>query len=109
MAVGAIAHRFYLRKGMTIEAHYFSMTCSRRALNPCRAIVALFRGINVGKAKRIAMADLRVLLGKLGYTDVADAAEQRQRRVHRAPPSRSTSSPSAYARRFSRRPASMRS
>lgn len=33
--------------------------------------VALFRGINVGKAKRIAMADLRVLLGKLGYRDVA--------------------------------------
>jgi uncharacterized protein (DUF1697 family) len=33
--------------------------------------VALFRGINVGKAKRIAMADLRVLFGKLGYTDVA--------------------------------------
>lgn len=32
--------------------------------------VALFRGINVGKAKRIAMADLRALLGKLGYTDV---------------------------------------
>jgi uncharacterized protein (DUF1697 family) len=33
--------------------------------------VALFRGINVGKAKRIAMADLRKLLEKLGYTDVA--------------------------------------
>jgi uncharacterized protein (DUF1697 family) len=32
--------------------------------------VALFRGINVGKAKRIAMADLRVLLGKLGFTGV---------------------------------------
>ena len=32
--------------------------------------VALFRGINVGKAKRIAMADLRALLGKLGCTDV---------------------------------------
>jgi uncharacterized protein (DUF1697 family) len=32
--------------------------------------VALFRGINVGKAKRIAMADLRGLLVKLGYTDV---------------------------------------
>jgi uncharacterized protein (DUF1697 family) len=32
--------------------------------------VALFRGINVGKAKRIAMADLRKLLEKLGYTDV---------------------------------------
>jgi uncharacterized protein (DUF1697 family) len=32
--------------------------------------VALFRGINVGKAKRIAMADLRKLLERLGYTDV---------------------------------------
>ena len=32
--------------------------------------VALFRGINVGKAKRIAMADLRTLLAKLGYQDV---------------------------------------
>jgi len=32
--------------------------------------VALFRGINVGKAKRIAMADLRTLLSKLGYADV---------------------------------------
>ncbi len=33
--------------------------------------VALFRGINVGKAKRIAMADLRALLTKLGFKDVA--------------------------------------
>ena len=33
--------------------------------------VALLRGINVGKAKRIAMADLRVLLEGLGYTRVA--------------------------------------
>jgi uncharacterized protein (DUF1697 family) len=33
--------------------------------------VALFRGINVGKAKRIAMADLRALLAGLGYADVA--------------------------------------
>ena len=32
--------------------------------------VALFRGINVGKAKRVAMADLRALLESLGYTDV---------------------------------------
>jgi uncharacterized protein (DUF1697 family) len=32
--------------------------------------VALFRGINVGKAKRIAMAELRALLAKLGYRDV---------------------------------------
>jgi uncharacterized protein (DUF1697 family) len=32
--------------------------------------VALFRGINVGKAKRIAMADLRQLLGTMGFSDV---------------------------------------
>lgn len=32
--------------------------------------VALFRGINVGRAKRIAMADLRALLAKLGFTDI---------------------------------------
>jgi uncharacterized protein (DUF1697 family) len=32
--------------------------------------VALFRGINVGKAKRIAMADLRDLLANMGYTEV---------------------------------------
>ncbi|MEO6065124.1 MAG: DUF1697 domain-containing protein [Lysobacterales bacterium] len=30
--------------------------------------VALFRGINVGRAKRVAMADLRALLGDLGYS-----------------------------------------
>ena len=33
--------------------------------------LALFKGINVGRAKRIAMADLRRVLGGLGYTDVA--------------------------------------
>lgn len=33
--------------------------------------VALLRGINVGKAKRVAMADLRKLFEGLGYTDVA--------------------------------------
>lgn len=32
--------------------------------------VALFRGINVGKAKRVAMADLRALLEALGFTQV---------------------------------------
>ena len=32
--------------------------------------VALLRGINVGKAKRVAMADLRKLVEGLGYTDV---------------------------------------
>lgn len=33
-------------------------------------LVGLLRGINVGRAKRIAMADLRALLEELGYTDV---------------------------------------
>jgi uncharacterized protein (DUF1697 family) len=33
--------------------------------------VALWRGINVGKAKRLAMADLKALLGELGTTNVA--------------------------------------
>ena len=32
--------------------------------------VALLRGINVGKAKRVAMADLRKLVADLGYGDV---------------------------------------
>jgi len=32
--------------------------------------VALFRGINVGRAKRIAMADLRALLESMGFGDV---------------------------------------
>jgi len=33
--------------------------------------VAFLRGINVGKAKRVAMADLRTLLESMGYQDVA--------------------------------------
>jgi len=32
--------------------------------------VGLVRGINVGNAKRVAMADLRALVAKLGYGDV---------------------------------------
>lgn len=32
--------------------------------------VALVRGINVGRAKRVAMADLRALVERLGYRDV---------------------------------------
>jgi uncharacterized protein (DUF1697 family) len=32
--------------------------------------VALLRGVNVGKAKRVAMADLRALLESLGYSGV---------------------------------------
>jgi len=33
--------------------------------------IALLRGVNVGKAKRVPMAELRALLDGLGYTDVA--------------------------------------
>jgi uncharacterized protein (DUF1697 family) len=33
-------------------------------------LVALIRGINVGRAKRVAMADLRALVAGLGYGDV---------------------------------------
>lgn len=33
--------------------------------------VALLRGVNVGKAKRVPMAELRTLLTGLGYTEVA--------------------------------------
>jgi uncharacterized protein (DUF1697 family) len=32
--------------------------------------IALLRGVNVGRAKRIAMADLRKLVESLGYTEV---------------------------------------
>ena len=39
-------------------------------MNKPTAFVALLRGINVGKAKRIAMADLRKLVEELGYGDV---------------------------------------
>jgi uncharacterized protein (DUF1697 family) len=35
-----------------------------------RKLVALLRGINVGRAKRVAMADLRKLVEGLGYGDV---------------------------------------
>lgn len=35
-----------------------------------RCYVALLRGINVGRAKRIAMADLRTLIGELGFVEV---------------------------------------
>lgn len=33
-------------------------------------LIALIRGINVGKAKRIAMADLRAMIEGLGFSDV---------------------------------------
>lgn len=34
------------------------------------AFVALLRGVNVGKSKRVPMAEFRTLLSGLGYTDV---------------------------------------
>ena len=33
--------------------------------------IALLRGINVGKAKRVPMAELRALLAELGYSGIA--------------------------------------
>ena len=42
---------------------------SRMSAAPDRQ-VALIRGINVGRAKRVAMADLRALVEGLGYRDV---------------------------------------
>lgn len=38
---------------------------------PQNAYVALLRGINVGRAKRVPMADLRELFTELGYTGVS--------------------------------------
>jgi uncharacterized protein (DUF1697 family) len=35
------------------------------------SFVVLLRGVNVGKGKRVPMADFRALLGDLGYTGVA--------------------------------------
>jgi uncharacterized protein (DUF1697 family) len=40
-------------------------------VNEPTAFVALLRGVNVGKAKRVPMAALRELLAGLGYTGVA--------------------------------------
>jgi len=37
--------------------------------------IALLRGINVGKAKRVPMADLRALMEGLGYTGVRTLLE----------------------------------
>lgn len=42
----------------------------RRSGTAPRTCVALLRGINVGRAKRIAMVDLRALVAGLGYRDV---------------------------------------
>ena len=37
---------------------------------PSKCYVALLRGVNVGRAKRVAMADLRKMVGDLGYDGV---------------------------------------
>ena len=39
--------------------------------SPMPAFVALLRGVNVGKGKRVPMGELRALLSALGYTGVA--------------------------------------
>ena len=41
-----------------------------RGAIPADRFAALLRGINVGRAKRVAMADLRALIEKLGYLEV---------------------------------------
>ena len=64
--------------------------------------VALFRGINVGKAKRIAMADLRALLGKLGCTDVQTLLNSGNA-VFTAPPNRPANLPLAFGKRYSQK------
>ena len=64
--------------------------------------VALFRGINVGKAKRIAMADLRTLLDKLGYTDVRTLLNSGNAVFTGGAAPRQTSSRHASARRSRR-------
>lgn len=43
---------------------------ARRATRTSDLHVALLRGINVGRARRVAMADLRALVEDLGYGDV---------------------------------------
>jgi uncharacterized protein (DUF1697 family) len=50
-----------MRSGGRIEGGEGVMACRR---------VALIRGINVGRAKRVAMADLIALVESLGYQDV---------------------------------------
>src|SRR5438034_11226167 len=43
---------------------------SKSASTRAQRRIALLRGINVGRAKRVAMADLRALVESLGYVDV---------------------------------------
>lgn len=54
------------------------------------AFVALLRGVNVGKAKRVPMADLRSLLAAMGYSGVATLLNSGNAVFHaaRGPPAR---------------------
>ncbi len=47
------------------------MPSPRTPVLPMPKFVVLLRGVNVGQAKRVPMAELRALLSALGYTDVA--------------------------------------
>ena len=56
---------------MTIKSATTHSATTTGATNPTVATrIALIRGINVGTAKRVAMADLREMLTGLGYADV---------------------------------------
>lgn len=54
-----------------IAAQHHSQTDLIEALVGMEAFVALLRGINVGRGNRVAMADLRGLLERLGYRHVS--------------------------------------
>ena len=45
------------------------MTAGKKTAKQGAKHIALLRGINVGRAKRVSMADLRALVESLGYTD----------------------------------------
>jgi uncharacterized protein (DUF1697 family) len=59
-----------------------------------KTYVALLRGINVGRAKRVAMADLRTLIGGLGFSEVRSVLNSGNV-VFRAPPIAPASAASA--------------
>lgn len=56
-------------QGIAVQHH--SQTDLIEALVGMEAFVALLRGINVGRGNRVAMADLRGLLERLGFSNVS--------------------------------------
>lgn len=64
--------------------------------------IVLLRGINVGRVKRIAMADLRSVLADLGHTDVATVLQSGNvvLTAQSAPAGTATAIRSAIAERF---------